>query len=68
MEEKEAKKRSKLGKFLDKRGTTQKWLCDKTRIGEMAMSRYCSGAAMPDSTTWILMANALDVNVNEFFK
>lgn len=68
MQEKEPKKRSKLGKFLDKRGISQKWLYDQLTAAvdnEMAVSRWCSGASEPDSTTWLLIARIMSCSLSE---
>ncbi len=62
------KKRSKLGLFLDHRGTSQVWLRNKLGkdlYNEMAVSRWCNGEAEPDSTTWLLIKDALGCKLDE---
>jgi predicted transcriptional regulator len=37
------KKRSKLGKWLDKRGITQQWLSKTSGVGRTTISDLCKG-------------------------
>ncbi|MBT2255930.1 helix-turn-helix domain-containing protein [Priestia megaterium] len=46
------KKRSKLGKWIDRRGISQTTLVDKTKLSKGTVSRVCSDKDyLPSSTT-----------------
>ncbi len=64
------RKRSKLGKYLDSRGTTQKWLYDQVstkspEVNEMAISRWCTGESTPAYTQYSVIAQILGVSVDQ---
>lgn len=46
------KPRSKLGRWLDRRGLTQRWLAKEAKISEDTATRVCSDAKyIPGNTT-----------------
>lgn len=68
MEKEKKKKRSNLGKYLDIRGISQKWLHEKIGkdlYSDMTVSRWCSGAATPSYDAWILITGALDCELSQ---
>lgn len=67
------KKRSKVGKFLDKHGYTQEDLCKAANIGRNTASRVCSDPQyMPSTPVMQRIIKALkkldsNVRVDDFF-
>ncbi|RVT56447.1 helix-turn-helix domain-containing protein [Niallia taxi] len=55
------KKRSKLGKWLDKRGITQTWLANKSGLNKNTINKLTSGdsSAAPNVATIRKILNAL---------
>lgn len=45
------KPRSKLGKWLDKRGISQEWLVQKSNVSRNTISELCAGKREPSLTT-----------------
>jgi predicted transcriptional regulator len=62
------KSRSRLGKWLDRKGVTQEWLVKETRISRSSISDLCdSTVGSPRSETRSKIINALrqvDPNVS----
>jgi predicted transcriptional regulator len=44
------KKRSKLGKWLDKRGISQQWLANKSKVSRSTVSELCKNDADHEPT------------------
>jgi len=67
------KRRSKLGKFLDKRGISQEWLVQQSGISRNTISRLCSDADYdPTLSTIRQVLKALrkidrSVKIDDFF-
>jgi predicted transcriptional regulator len=68
------KKRSKLGKWLDKRGISQQWLAKTSGVGRTTISDLCKGDHdhTPNMTTIKKIMKALkqidsSVNSGDFF-
>jgi predicted transcriptional regulator len=45
------KKRSNIGKWLDRRGITQEWLMKQSKLGRSTVSDLCSGKRTPTLPT-----------------
>lgn len=67
------KPRSKFGKWMDKRGVSQKEVAKKAKVSEMTLTRMCSDRDhMPRISTWVKVQRALksmgyDVDRDDFF-
>lgn len=68
------KKRSKLGKWLDKRGISQTWLSKKAGVARNTINDLCSGDSdrEPNTRTVKKIVKALrevdpNINSNDFF-
>ena len=64
----ETKARSKLGKYLDSHGISQRWLMNKVGkhlYSEMTVSRWCKGEAEPNNVAWILIVGVLECELDD---
>lgn len=57
-----------LRRLLNEKGMTQRSFANKVGISEQTISRYINGDRLPDYDNIDLMANVLQVSVNELFK
>ena len=57
-----------LRRLLNEKGMTQRSFANKVGISEQTISRYINGDRLPDYDNIDLMANGLQVSVNELFK
>lgn len=61
--------KSKFGAFVSEhrkeKGFTQKQLAERLYISDKAVSKWETGASIPDAALWIPLANLLDVTVTE---
>lgn len=68
------KKRSKLGKWLDKRGISQQWLAKNSKVSRSTVSELCKADANHEPTqgTMKKILNAIrqidpNVKINDFW-
>lgn len=67
------KPRSKFGKWMDRKGVSQKEVAKKAKVSEMTLTRMCSDRDhMPRISTWVKVQRALksmgyDVDRDDFF-
>lgn len=67
------KPRSKFGKWIDRKGITQKEVARKAKISEMSLTRMCNDKEYkPKISTWVKVERALksmghNVDYEKFF-
>ena len=67
------KPRSRFGKWLDRKGVSQKEVAKKAKVSEMTLTRMCSDRDhMPRISTWVKVQRALksmgyEVDRDDFF-
>lgn len=67
------KPRSKFGKWMDRKGVSQKEVAKKAKVSEMTLTWMCSDRDhMPRISTWVKVQRALksmgyDVDRDDFF-
>ena len=67
------KPRSRFGKWMDRKGVSQKEVAKKAKVSEMTLTRMCSDRDhMPRISTWVKVQRALksmgyEVDRDDFF-
>ena len=54
-----------LKKYMNKQKYTQKELSVKSRLTEVAISRYINGKRLPSTMALLKLAQALEINVSD---
>ena len=57
-----------IAKLRKKKGLTQQQLADKLNFSNKTISKWESGSGSPDISNLLVLAEALDVSVNELLK